>query len=113
MHPLESLAAVETELENLASRPEPLVRRIAPAPGSRAPRYTQLLCPSLHPLDAAPAPFPATAGSHTARSADAELEMRIGRLEAEVAAIREVIAQIPGAAFRAPPSDLPGTTGAD
>lgn len=47
---LESLDVVKGYLDVLASRTEPLVKQISPAPGSRAERYVQLLCPELHPI---------------------------------------------------------------
>ncbi len=50
MHPLESLEVVEGVLATLAAREAPLVRELPPLPGSRAPRWMQLLCPNLHPL---------------------------------------------------------------
>jgi len=53
MHPLESGEAVQAILQSLASRPEPLARELPPPPGSRAPRWAQLLCPDLHPLERA------------------------------------------------------------
>ena len=37
--------------------------RVAPAPGSRAPRFAQLLCRNLHPLDAPACPAAATGSS--------------------------------------------------
>src|SRR5215208_939996 len=52
MHPLESLDVVKNMLRAMQDREEPLVRELPPAPGSRAERYAQLLCPDLHPLDA-------------------------------------------------------------
>ena len=59
MHALDSLETVENVLEALAKRPSPLAMRVAPAPGSRAARYAQLLCPGLHAVEPAPAPAPA------------------------------------------------------
>jgi len=51
MAPLASLESVEAALRALAARPEPMVKEIAAAPGQRARRWMQLLCPALHPLD--------------------------------------------------------------
>jgi hypothetical protein len=51
MAPLPSLESVEAALRALAARPEPMVKEIAAAPGQRARRWVQLLCPALHPLD--------------------------------------------------------------
>ena len=73
MHPLESLDVVKNMLRAMQERGEPLVRELPPAPGSRAERYAQLLCPNLHPLDlpveASVAPRGASHGA--AASADA------------------------------------------
>src|SRR5688500_10413741 len=51
MHPMESLDVVKAMLRALSDREDPLVRELPPAPGSRAERFAQLLCPELHPLD--------------------------------------------------------------
>src|SRR4029453_1764650 len=56
MHPLESLDVVKSMPRGLAERSEPLVRELPPAPGSRAERYVQLLCPELHPIAEQPVP---------------------------------------------------------
>lgn len=48
MHPLESVEVVEAVLSAMATRQPPLVRRIPPAPGGRAPRWEQLLAPGIH-----------------------------------------------------------------
>ncbi len=51
MHPIASLEEAQALLDALMARPEPMVKELPPAPGSRAKRYMQLLCPDLHPLD--------------------------------------------------------------
>jgi uncharacterized protein YceH (UPF0502 family) len=82
MHSLESIDVVNNVLEHLMSRDEPLARKLAPAPGSRAPRYAQLLCPDLHPLEA---PAAAVGGGTTASVAsDAGLAARVEALERRV-----------------------------
>lgn len=88
MHALESLEVVEAILEHLMTREEPYVRRCAPAPGSRAVRYAQLLCPDLHPLDGALADG---AASVPAAPPDPGLVSRVERLEAEVARLAAVL----------------------
>lgn len=107
MHPIESLQAVEATLNSLIDRPEradgdgdagagaggPLVRRLASAPGTRAPRYAQLLCPDLHPLEAVHATGdapPMRAGADPSLDA---LAARVEALEAQVAALRDALAQ--------------------
>jgi len=98
MHPLESLEVVQAVLDSLRSRPAPLVKRLPPAPGSRAERFCQLLCPELHPESvagaaAAPARGESSARQHQGGAADvierlreaelaiAELRERLDRLE--------------------------------
>ena len=87
----ESLDIVRNVLEHLMTREEPLVRRVAPAPGSRAERYAQLLCPGLHaivegPADAAGAGQPVAVSEAAALMAadTADLTARIEALEARV-----------------------------
>jgi hypothetical protein len=97
MHPLESLEVTRNVLDSLRNRPEPLVRELPPTPGDRSPRFGQLLCPDLHPLDA---PAPAAGGGGIMRassgepSADAQIGARMTRIEAEVAALRWAIARL-------------------
>ena len=95
MHPLESLEVVNNVLDSLLNREEPLVRRLSPAPGTRAERFAQLLCPDLHPLDATPATAASTSSvaSSTASSATAAsgLTTRVEALEREVAELREMV----------------------
>lgn len=102
MHPLESLDAVQAILDELRSRPEPLVKEIPPAPGQRARRYVQLLCPALHPLDAAhpsahantdPGDEPPARSVH---AADSDLRARVEALEAEVAALKDTLRALTG-----------------
>lgn len=82
MHPLESTEMVQSVIDELMARPEPLVRNIAPAPGDRAERYLQLLCPDAHPLDTPAAPADgAGAGAGTATPT---LSTRLTELEARV-----------------------------
>lgn len=89
MHPLESLDVAKNMLRALGEREEPMVRELPPAPGSRAERYVQLLCPDLHPLDAAAAP----AGAATATSGGS-LADRVAALEAEVATLKDALRRL-------------------
>ena len=66
------------------------VRRLDPAPGSRAERYAQLLCPDAHPLDAAPARAPAEPRAPAPPGAS-DLEARVARLETEVSELRALL----------------------
>ena len=91
MHPLESTDVVQNILDQLMQRAEPLARKLPPAPGSRAPRYAQLLCPELHPLDAAE-PISASPPPEPAHSPD--LLRRIERLETEVGQLKQAISML-------------------
>jgi uncharacterized protein YceH (UPF0502 family) len=95
MHPLESLDVVKDMLRALMERPEPYVKEIAPAPGSRAERFVQLLCPDLHRLDV-PAASPAATAATLPPRADAspELVERVTRLEGEVASLRQLVTRL-------------------
>ena len=93
MHPLESTEVVSNLLDHLMERPEPMVKKIVPAPGSRAPRYTQLLCPDLHPIDVMTSPKPTSTDNRT-HATSPDLEQRIGRLEDEVASLKRLVIAI-------------------
>lgn len=95
MHPLESLEAVQSALDGLAARPEPLVAEFPPPPGSRAKRYAQLLCPGLHPLDA-PAMGDAVIHSAPAGGASAGLTERVERLERGLVELRTAVETLTG-----------------
>jgi hypothetical protein len=97
MHPLESLEMVRSTLEQLMNKPEPLVKRLAPAPGSRAERYVQLMCPGLHEVvegeagEPAPAERPLTAGGGSGTVGE-----RVAKLEEEVRALRAALVKLAG-----------------
>ena len=112
MHPLESLDDVKQMLRALSERSEPLVRDLPPSPGSRAERYAQLLCPTLHPLDAPPSTAPsertvteravserpsalaASVASSIVRSSDTSLVDRVAALESEVRTLRDALRRL-------------------
>jgi hypothetical protein len=113
MHPLDSLETVQNVLNSLISRapgadgatPPALVRQVAPAPGTRAARYAQLICPTLHRLDEAPgAPEPAgpalVAPGPKLPDTGADLLARIDRLESQVAELKATLSTLtsPGGA---------------
>lgn len=96
MAPLASLESVEAALRGLAARPEAMVKEIAAAPGQRARRWVQLLCPTLHPLD-----HVSKGGgseSEEAREADSpnpsELEGRVAQLESDCRELRAVMSKL-------------------
>ena len=91
MAPMDSLELAQSLVDTLIGRDEPLVRQIPPAPGSRAVRYQQLLCPepaipmtasTVAPDRSTPPPYPSAATE------------RLDRLEAEVAALRDELARL-------------------
>lgn len=97
MHPFESLEIVEEVLRTLSAPAEgraALVRELPPSPGSRAPRWMQLLCEDLHPIVApamdAPRAAPAAAEPQTDGRV-ASLEARLSALEAQVAEMRSAL----------------------
>ena len=101
MVPTPTLPDLQARLEALIAKG--LVERVAPAPGSRAMRYAQLLSPSLHATEPAPAtappepravvPTPA-APSPGAASASGGLESRIEAIEHELKDLREKVAEL-------------------
>lgn len=112
-----SLDEIDDELDDLASREEPLVARLPREPGRKETRYAQLLAadtgavavasteayaaapaPRPEAYAAAPAPRPVDAGHHDA--GHGSLASQVAVLRAEVAALRrdldEVVARLGG-----------------
>jgi uncharacterized protein YceH (UPF0502 family) len=90
MHPLETLERAAEMIRALIDRPEPFVKEIPPAPGSRAVRYVQLLCPDLHDVEfssESPAAQPMP-------SASSGLADRVGKLESEVSMLRGILRRL-------------------
>ena len=88
MHPLESVEMVQSIVDELMGRPEPLVQKIAPAAGDRAERYLQLLCPDAHPLD-----VPATPAEGSPAAAPT-LSQRLAEVEAKVEQLSSAICKL-------------------
>jgi uncharacterized protein YceH (UPF0502 family) len=90
MQAFESTEAVKNMLTALMTRNEPLVRELPAAPGSRAERYLQLLCPDLHPM-------PTIDDAHDAPAtpdATPTVSMRVQRLESELAILKEAMRRL-------------------
>ncbi len=119
MHPLGLLDEVQNLLKFMMDRQPSLVRMVEPAPGSRAQRYAQLLCPHLHRLDE-PAGEDAPEDSAPADSAPAAtaggkpgLACRVEMLEGDVMRLRRAVEHLANAlgetdilrALEAPPGD--------
>lgn len=92
--------AVMEVLSGLMKREEPLVRHLGRRPGERADRYAQLLCPDLHPLDAALNPAGSGAISSGAARVDAgalaELLEQVGALTSKLEAMEQRLARLEG-----------------
>jgi uncharacterized protein YceH (UPF0502 family) len=92
LHEFKSVAEAEGALQFLIDKYPPLVARLERAPGTKEPRYGQLLGGEIDVAraDAAPGATPSAAGG------------RIGQLEQEVAALRAEVDELKAqfAAFR-------------
>jgi uncharacterized protein YceH (UPF0502 family) len=102
MHPLETTEIDKNIIDSLINRPEPLVKELPPLPGDRAVRYAQLLCPTLHPLDAPPSQAYASPAP-AASTAGADVLARVEQLEREVSQLKSSLRQLAQSAGR---SDL-------
>ncbi len=89
MHPIESLEMSKNIVQQLMDKPEPLVKQIAPSPGSRAERYVQLLCPELHEIGEAES-FP----MEPSQRGTSTVGERVAQLEAETAMLRGALARL-------------------
>src|SRR5258706_14899977 len=94
VHPIESLEMSKNIVQQLMDKPEPLVKQIAPSPGSRAERYVQLLCPELHEIGEAEADLPTEQPLGGTRMASATIAERVARLEPEVATLRQALVKL-------------------
>jgi len=87
MHRFEDLTDVQSTLQKLMTREEPLVKMLPRQPGTKEARYAHLLSGVQANWDALPAPVPET----SSQSADRE---RIGRLEEDVATLQREMAEL-------------------
>jgi uncharacterized protein YceH (UPF0502 family) len=96
MHPLESLEMVRSVVQQLMTKPTgAMVAQIPPAPGSRAERYVQTLCPDLHPIaDNAMAAGAGIVMSESPETGARSLSQRVAQLEDEVQTLREAFARL-------------------
>jgi uncharacterized protein len=94
MHPLESLEMVRNTLEQLANKPEPLVKQVPPAPGSRAERYVQLMCPDLHSLEVGEGEPAPSERSVSTGGGGGGLSERVEKLEREIVTLRMALVNL-------------------
>ena len=97
LHRFADLSSVEAFLDELAARSEekggPLVLKLARAPGSREPRWAQLLC---GPVDAAAFVVSAQSEDFVAASELAALKAHQAALQAEVNELRALVERLYG-----------------
>ena len=116
MHPMATLEDARTMVRALMEHAEPLAKEIAPAPGSRAERFAQLLCPEINAAAmaggeaAAPVAAPTSSGSSAGGGGGGGLADRVAMLEAEVATLRDALRKL--AAAVGEPDPLGDPTGA-
>jgi uncharacterized protein YceH (UPF0502 family) len=98
MHPIDTLEMAKNVVDGLIAKAEPMVRQLPPAPGSRAERYVQLLCPDLHPTDVVAPPADGDSAAEqphrTSSGSTASLAERVASLEAELAILRRAITKL-------------------
>ena len=100
MAPMETLDVVRDMIRALSERPEPLVKQIAPSPGSRAERYMQLLAPEANEPAAAET---SSSGEPGAAPGAPSLSARVLALESEVALLKDAIRKLAGAVGESDP----------
>ena len=88
LHRFEDLTDVQSTLQRLMSREEPLAKVLPRQPGTKESRYAHLLCGDKPEWDAPPA---SAVESRDESAADDE---RVTRLEEEVAALRREMAEL-------------------
>jgi uncharacterized protein YceH (UPF0502 family) len=87
MHRFEDLTDVQSTLQKLMTREEPLVKVLPRQPGTKESRYAHLLCGEKPEWEA-------PAAAIEARPANAEENERLARLESEMAEMRREIADL-------------------
>ena len=91
LHPFASPEAVETTLHGLAARAEPLAARLERRPGQKEERWIQLLEADPHVPDTTAATSSGRLDEPGRADRLAQLEQRVDRLEAELAALRAAL----------------------
>jgi uncharacterized protein YceH (UPF0502 family) len=99
MSPLESVEAVQTLLDAMAARPEPMVRALSRRPGERTVRFEQLVCPGLHVANAPATPravadLPGSADGAGLADRVADLERQLVELKATVDSLAKAVANL-------------------
>jgi uncharacterized protein YceH (UPF0502 family) len=91
LHEFADLSEVESTLEGLARRDEPLVVKLPRQTGRKEARYAHLLAGQPEVEETGEGPSPQAASPRAARTQDGE---RVARLEAEVESLRGELAEL-------------------
>jgi uncharacterized protein len=92
MHRFEDLTDVQSTLQKLMTREEPLVKVLPRQPGTKEARYAHLLCGQKAEWDAPEPPAEPRAESSAGEERIARLEEEIAALRREMADLREEVA---------------------
>ena len=91
LHNFENLPEVETTLQNLSLRPQPLVAKLPRQSGSRESRFAHLLSGDINVEELAAAAERSEAASSPSRGAN---ETRVTRLEEQVTNLQQELAEL-------------------
>jgi uncharacterized protein YceH (UPF0502 family) len=92
MHPFEDLTDVQSTLQKLMTREEPLVKVLPRQPGTKEARYAHLLCGEQPGWDAPPAPVETRVESSAGGERIARLEEEVANLNREIADLKQEFA---------------------
>jgi uncharacterized protein YceH (UPF0502 family) len=92
MHPFEDLTDVQSTLQKLMTREEPLVKMLSRQPGTKEARYAHLLCGVKPKWDSPPPPVEVRAGDTSDNARMARLEETVEALKQDVAELKQELA---------------------
>jgi hypothetical protein len=92
MHRFEDLTDVQSTLQKLMTREEPLVRMLPRQPGTKEARYAHLLCGAKPEWDAPPPPVELRAGDSSDNERIAHLEETIEALKKDIDELKQEFA---------------------
>jgi len=92
MHPFEDLTDVQSTLQKLMTREEPLVKVLPRQPGTKEARYAHLLCGEQPGWDAPPAAVETRVESSAGGERIARLEEAVANLNREIADLKQEFA---------------------
>jgi len=92
MHRFEDLTDVQSTLQRLMTREEPLVKVLPRQPGTKEARYAHLLCGEKPEWDAPPAPVQVQAESSVDSDRLTQLEEQVANLQKEIEGLKQEFA---------------------